>query len=472
MQLTELLDAFRACPLVASAQASPNSPVDTPSTLAQLALASLQEGVKVLRLQGLDNIQEVRSRTTAPKIGLIKRDYPDSPVYITATRLEVEQLIEAGVEVIALDATDRPRPNGESLRDLITLIHQHGILALADVDSLSSAESAIASGADMVSTTLAGYTGTVSPNGPNLDLLRKVVNTVKVPVIAEGRYSQRWQIEAALRIGAVAVVVGGALNDPIKTTRMLNPRSGQTGTVGAVEIGGTWMRFGTFSSDWKLLDLERMPVLEEREDRLEWIRSQIRNSGVSAVGVSTGGTVDPRTGELWEAKALIPDHVGSIFSEQTLGVPTVALNDGLASAWGHACLPQYAGKRVATLALGTGVGCGFVANGTIQMGHRGEYPRLNDMPGPGGKSFEEMLGGAALSPDPTASQMATALQAFLQAGIVLQEMYFPDQIVVCGAVGLSKWLSMYLQSPGLSASPFGLDAGIHGAAALVLFPPQ
>ena len=106
------------------------------------------------------------------------------------------------------------------------------------------------------------------------------------------------------------------------------------------------------------------------------------------------------------------------------------------------------------------------------MGHRGEYPRLNDMPGPGGKSFEEMLGGAALSPDLTASQMATALQAFLQAGIVLQEMYFPDQIVVCGAVGLSKWLSMYLQSPGLSASPFGLDAGIHGAAALVLFPPQ
>jgi N-acetylmannosamine-6-phosphate 2-epimerase/N-acetylmannosamine kinase len=150
----------------------------------------------------------------------------------------------------------------------------------------------------------------------------------------------------------------------------------------------------------------------------------------------------------------------------------VALNDGLATAWGHACLPQFAGKRVATLALGTGVGCGFVAEGRILMGPRGEYPRLNDLPAPGGATFEQLMGGASLSPNPTPEQISQALTAFFQAGITLQEMYFPDQIVACGSVALSEWMAPYLRSPGLSATPFGPDAGLYGAAALALFPPR
>ena len=469
--LIELLDRLRECPLIASVQATDGSPVDEPSILTRLAQASMQEGVTVLRLQGTENIKAIRSATGAPTIGLVKRSYDDSEIYISATRHEVKELLACQVDVIALDGTRRNRPQNQSLEELIQLAHQDGVGVLADIDSVESAEYAISCGADMVSTTLSGYTREhPSTPGPDLNLVRKLVQSVTVPVFAEGRYSEHWQIEAALRIGAVGVIVGGALNDPIKTTRSLMPSRRSTENVGAVDIGGTWMRFGTFSPDWKLIEMERMPVLEQRKDRIDWIRSQIKSSGVTAVGVSSGGTVNPHTGELWEAKALIPDHIGSVFSEATLGVPTVALNDGLASAWGHACLPQYAGKRVATLALGTGVGCGFVADGKIQMGPRGEYPRLNDLPGPGGSTFEEMLGGAALSAEPTVSQKSTALQAFLQAGIVLQEMYFPDQIVVCGAVGLSEWLSMYLQSPGLSASPFGIDAGIYGAAAMVLFP--
>ncbi|MDR3687963.1 MAG: putative N-acetylmannosamine-6-phosphate 2-epimerase [Fimbriimonas sp.] len=471
MSASSFIHNLRNCPLVASVQATEGSPVDNPSTLSLLAQASRDEGVTTLRLQGVENIRSIRKATQLPCIGLIKRAYADSEIYITATRREVLELLETGCEVIALDGTPRTRPGGENLGDLIALAHAGGIPVLADIDSVSSARFAVSMGADMVSTTLGGYTKEyVSTGGPDLELLRTVKQAVEVPVFAEGRYALRWQCEAALRIGAVGVIVGGVLNDPIKTTRAIIPSKPPKGRVGAVDIGGTWMRFGVFSNDWKLESIERMPLLEKRDDRLAWIRSQVQATGVLAVGVSTGGTVDARTGELWEAKALIPDHVGSIFSEKTLGVPTVALNDGLASAWGHANLPKYAGKRVATLAIGTGVGCGFVAEGRILMGPRGEYPRLNDMPGPGGSSFESMLGGAALSPNPSATQKATALQAFIQAGIVLQEMYFPDQIVVCGAVGLSDWLAPYLTSPGLSPSPFGMDAGIYGAASLVLHP--
>ncbi len=451
-------------------QATEGSPVDAPDTLLKMAHASLQEGVKVLRLQGVANIGAIRASTTAPIIGLIKRAYDDSEIYITATLTEVDEVIGTGSQIVAMDGTRRPRPSGQNLKDLIARAHSLGALVLADIDSLDSAQYSLEAGADMVGTTLAGYTKEYkSTSGPDLDLLREVVSTVSAPVMAEGRFGEPWQVQAALRIGATAVVIGGALNDPIKTTRRFMPRRLPPGNVGAVDIGGTWMRFATFSSDWKLLETERMPLLEDRDARMDWIRAQVKTSGVSAVGIGTGGTVDPKTGELWEAKALIPGHVGSVFTESTVGVPTIALNDGLATAWGHACLPEFAGKRVATLALGTGVGCGFVADGKILMGPRGEYPRLNDLPAPGGATFEQLLGGASLSRTPSPDQIAKALSAFLQAGIVLQEMYFPDHIVTCGAVALSEWMAPYLKSPGLTATPFGSEAGLYGAAALALF---
>lgn len=473
MLVTELIDLLRDCPLIASAQATEGSAVDDPQTLLKLAQASLQEGVRVLRLQGVANIRVIRAATDVPIIGLIKRPYSDSDIYITATLAEVDEVSDAGCQIVALDGTQRIRPQGQTLRQLIDRAHQRGLLVLADIDSVESAVGAVDAGADLVSTTLAGYTKEyASTTGPDLDVLRNTRSAVSVPVFAEGRYAEPWQVEAALRIGASAVIIGGALNDPIKTTRRFMPTPRLTQPVGAVDIGGTWMRFATFSPDWQLTEIERMPLLEEREARLDWIQAQVRASGVCRVGVSTGGIVDPSTGELWEAKAIIPDHVGSIFSEETLGVPTTALNDGLAAAWGHSCLPQFAGKRVATLALGTGVGCGFVADGKILMGKRGEYPRLNDLPAPGGATFEQLLGGASLSPTPSPEQITKALSAFFQAGIVLQEMYFPDEIVACGAVALSEWMAPYLRSPGLSATPFGLDAGLYGAAALVLFPPN
>lgn len=471
MTVPELLGLLRQCPLIASAQASPGAAVDDPATLAKLAATSLGEGVTVLRAQGVENLKSI-SALGAPVVGLIKRDYPDCAVYITPTVREVDEVIDAGCAIVAIDGTGRSRPGGVTFGELVAHAHSRGALVLADIDTVVSAKASVAAGADLVSTTLAGYTeDRPASKGPDLDLLRQVVAECKVPVLAEGRFGQRWQVEAAVRIGAAGVVIGGAINDPLKNTRSLKPRV-TNGKVGAVDLGGTWMRFGVFNSDWKLESLEKMPLLEAREDRLDWIRKQVKATGVERVGVGTGGVVDPNSGELWEAKAIIPDHVGSIFSEETLGVPTIALNDGLATAWGHACLPQFVGKRVATLALGTGVGCGFVSEGRIWMGTRGEYPRLNDQPTPNGYPLEALLGGAALSPNPTDEQKADAVKAFLQAALTIQEMYFPEEIVVCGGVGLSPWLSPFLQGKGISATPLGHDAGLYGAAALALFPPD
>ncbi len=478
MKIEILLAKLREAPLVASVQASPG-PLDHEDTLLRLARASAQMGVGVVRLEGVKSVRKLLPGLGLPVIGLLKRRYPDSEVYITPTAQDVDSMIDVGCHVVALDGTARPRPKGHELKGLIDRIHRRKTLAMADCDSVASATAAAAAGADLISTTLGGYTDArPATEGPDLELLREIVRAVDVPVIAEGRYSQRWEIDAALRIGAVAVVVGGALNDPVKQTRALwpsfhptNPKKGGEGTVGAVDIGGTWLRFATFTEDWEMLEIQREPYPATRIDRLKWIKERVEESGVRAVGVSTGGIVDPRTGEVWTAKEyLMPDHVGIVFDEENLGVPTYAFGDGHASAWGTANLPQYAGRRVATLALGTGVGCGFVQQGRIWCGRRGEYPRINDLPTEEGGTYEKLLGGINLTKAPTEGQKADALKALEGAAKALRDLYFPDDLVVCGSVGLSEWLAPELARVEAVVSPFGADAGLYGAAALALFP--
>ncbi|AIE85640.1 putative N-acetylmannosamine-6-phosphate 2-epimerase [Fimbriimonas ginsengisoli] len=473
MTLDDLLTLLHGCPLVASVQASEGSPVDDPETLLKLARASTLAGVRLLRLQGARNIRAIRRGTGVPVIGLIKRTYPDSDVYITPTIWEVDEVIDEGAEVVALDATARHRSGDALLGDLIAHAHSREALVLADIDTVENAVAAVAAGADMVSTTLGGYTSErAATTGADLELLRQTIAAVTVPVFAEGRYAHRWEIDAALRIGAAGVIVGGALNDPVKQTRALMPVRFEGDKVGAVDIGGTWLRFGTFTSDWKLIEVERTPNPPKREERLQWIRDRIQASGVHRVGVSTGGIVDPRTGLVWKAKEyLMADHVGIVFSEETLGIPTFAIGDGHATAWGHANLPRFAGRRVATLAIGTGLGAGFVQEGKIWAGRRGEYPRVNDLPAPGGKTYEELLGGIHITKEPTQEAEARAILALESALKAVSDLYFPDDIVIAGSVGLSPWLAPHLHRLGAIPSPFDHDAGLYGAAAVALFPP-
>src|SRR5262249_7888561 len=151
---------------------------------------------------------------------------------------------------------------------------------------------------------------------------------------------------------------------------------------------------------------------------------------------------------------------------------TLAHGDGHATAWGHACLPQFAGRRVATLALGTGVGCGFVESGRIWAGRKGEYPRINDLPSAAGVSYEELLGGLHLTKTPTDEQKQHAIKALEGALYAIRNLYFPDDVIVGGSVGLSDWMRPYLDDFGALPSPFDHDAGIYGAAALALYPPE
>lgn len=472
MTRDDFLRRIRDSRFIASVQASPNSPVEDPETLLHLAQASLSQGAKMLRLQGIANITHIRKRTKTPVIGLIKRDYEGFEPYITPTSEEVAALIKSGCEVIALDGTARTRPNRESLKSLIEQIHHAGRLAMADCDSAASIVYSLEAGADIISTTLSGYTPDSLPTGhPDLSLVRAAVELASPIVVAEGRYQEEWQIQAALRSGAHAVVLGGALNDPVKQTRrFLAAAHRGDGYTAAIDLGGTWLRWGLFDSDWSLIDSERVELPRAYGQRTAWLKAKFAAHRPKRAGISAGGVIGPR-GVVVEAKGFIPNYIGRPIA-QWRG-PLFALNDGLATAWGHACHPLFAGQRVATIAIGSGVGLGVADMHDVMTNARGDYPRLNDMLCSRGVSYETVLGGLQLGNNPDKETRAIATAIGIEAISVVQSLYMPDSIVLAGGVGLSDWFyEAVWTETAAHRSPFGADAGLYGAAATAMWPPR
>ena len=478
MTRNELRGILRSAPLIASVQADPGTSLATPETIVRLATASLETGARVLRLQGLENIRAVREAyPEVPIIGLIKADYPGSQVYITPTMAEIHALIETGCQVIALDVTARPRPGGVKREDLILTAQAAGRLVMADIDTPENANAARSFGCDLISTTLAGYTNDRARSvGPDLDLLVEITRqSGDALLIAEGRLETGGYVALARTLGADAVVIGGALNDPRKNTaRLARAAAPRAERVGCIDLGGTWLRFGVLTAgEWEITDRAQIALPSTMAERRDWMQARAQAAGVTRLGIAAGGVIDPATATVVGAKGFIPDYVGQTFTLS--GTEVVALNDGLATAWGHARWPDAAGRRVATLALGTGVGAGVADGFDVQMHQSGDYPRLNDLPfGEGGLTVEDVLGGLNLGRTPSPEQQTRAIQAAHRALQALA-ITLPEKVVVCGGVGRQPWLQSGLQalSPAtpLMASPFGEDAGLLGAGMLAMWPP-
>lgn len=201
--------------LVVSCQPVPGSPLDKPDIIAALAQAALNGGAAGLRIEGVDNVKAVRRVTSAPVIGLIKRDLTDSPVRITPYLRDVSSLIDAGADIIAFDATDRPRP--ETVEALIDAAHKHGALAMADCSCREDGHRAKVWGTDVLGSTLSGYTGECEPDGPDFELVTALSELMDF-VIAEGRYHVPEQAAQAIHAGASCVVVGSAITRPEHVT--------------------------------------------------------------------------------------------------------------------------------------------------------------------------------------------------------------------------------------------------------------
>lgn len=201
--------------LIVSCQPVPGGPLDRPEIVAAFALAALAGGAAGLRIEGLANLAAVRAVTDVPIIGLIKADLPDSPVRITPHLDHVAGLIAAGADIVAVDATDRPRP--VPVAALCAAIRAGGALAMADCATAADGRQAREIGFDILGSTMAGYTGGPEPDDPDLDLVAALAALGRFTV-AEGRYRTPEQAAAAIAAGADAVVAGSAITRPEHVT--------------------------------------------------------------------------------------------------------------------------------------------------------------------------------------------------------------------------------------------------------------
>lgn len=210
--MTSILESLRGG-LIVSVQAWPGSAIDDPYVLAAMAAAAEANGAVAVRMQGIANLAAARARIRIPIIGIIKREYDGFEPYITPTIDEVREIVATGAEIVAFDATGRARPGGTSVEDLVAAIHAEGRLAMADCATGSDGVCSQSAEADIVATTLCGYTReTKGMPLPAFSLVRELAE-LDTFVIAEGGLARPDDVGTALSNGANAVVVGTAITN-------------------------------------------------------------------------------------------------------------------------------------------------------------------------------------------------------------------------------------------------------------------
>jgi N-acylglucosamine-6-phosphate 2-epimerase len=209
--------------LVVSCQALADEPLHSSYIMGKMALAAKEGGASGIRANTKEDIIAIKEEVSLPVIGIVKRNYEDSEIYITATKREMDELIESGCEMIALDATLRKRPGDTTLAELVSYAREKSptVELMADTASIEDAINAEKLGFDCVGTTLLGYTKESSGRklyDNDFAFLKEVLKEVSIPVIAEGNIITPEMLKRVLEIGAYAAVVGGAITRPQQIT--------------------------------------------------------------------------------------------------------------------------------------------------------------------------------------------------------------------------------------------------------------
>ncbi|WP_114948565.1 putative N-acetylmannosamine-6-phosphate 2-epimerase [Microvirga calopogonii] len=503
---TALTESLRGG-LVVSCQPVPGGPFDDPEAVVRFALAAQNAGARGLRIEGAVNVAAVAAACSIPIIGLIKRDLAETPVRITPWIEDVIALAEAGAAIVAFDATDRPRP--VAVPTLIETIHARGCVAMADIATIAEARNASALGADLIGTTMSGYTDVgPPPRMPDIRLVWKACGLGK-PVLAEGRYNEPRLAAAAIRAGATAVVVGSAITRPEHITQWfvdaITGEAAPTRPVLAIDIGGSKTAVALVVEN-RILERRQVPTrpadgaeawLQAAADVARDWRGQYGGVAAAVTGLIRDGiwtAVNPATLPV-PADFPLVSRLGELF-----GSPVLALNDAQAAAWGEYRFGAGRGRDLIFLTVSSGIGGGSVIGGELLSGSGGLAGHVGQIPVPvPGQHYhrlEDLASGFAIAAEARAAgHDADAKQVFaaMAAGeswaedIVaeavdhlamtlpgLQALLDPQVMVIGGGVGLAAGFLLRLEAalsrfppalrPSLASALLGADAGLLGAA--------
>ena len=221
MTKQQLFDLMKG-QIIVSCQATPGEPLYDAerSVMPLMARAAKLAGAKMIRTSSARDIAGIKEETGLPVIGLIKREYPGYCGRITMTMREVDECMDALADIVSIDCTFNDRGDGRTPGEFLRQVRQKypNIIIMADCATLEEGIAAHRAGADLVGSTMNGYTPqTAECRGePNYELVRQLVAALPCPVIAEGRVHTPEQARKMLEIGAWAVVVGGAITRPLE----------------------------------------------------------------------------------------------------------------------------------------------------------------------------------------------------------------------------------------------------------------
>lgn len=205
--------------LIVSCQAPPGTPLHGPTFMSAMARAAELGGAVGIRADGPGDIKAIKDAVRIPVIGIYKIRCPGCEPYITPTLEAAKEIADAGADIIAVDATLRPHPRNLSAGELIARIKTLGLPVMADISTLEEGSAAEEAGADIVATTMSGYTPySRQSDEPDFTLIEELARAVRVPVIAEGKIRTPEQARKAIDLGAYAVVVGTAITMPSVVT--------------------------------------------------------------------------------------------------------------------------------------------------------------------------------------------------------------------------------------------------------------
>ncbi|MEM3829634.1 MAG: putative N-acetylmannosamine-6-phosphate 2-epimerase [Conexivisphaerales archaeon] len=379
--------------IIVSCQALKDEPLYGSNMMARMAIAAEEGGAVGIRANTPQDIAEIKKHVSLPVIGIFKDEIQGFDVYITPTVDHAKKVFEAGADLIALDCTKRPRP--QLLEEIFNYIRDKlHVPIVADISTVEDAIEVAKLKPDFISTTLSGYTA-YSKNRPipDIDLVREIHEKIPtIPVIAEGNYISPEQVLEAMIAGAYAVTIGGAITRPQQTTkRFVNAVKmiSESKQAIGIDLGATHTRGGVINSTGEIFDpIEVETDIDNPMKSVESVIEKFLDVSISRIGIGSAGRIDFQRGRVIYATDNLRNWSGmeiKTYIENKYKLPTTVDNDVNAAAYGHWFSMKGKVKNFAYIAIGTGLGSGFVLDGKLRRGPFGNAGEIGHIVVPGNK---------------------------------------------------------------------------------------